>query len=90
VDQILKTVFNQGTVTEWYEYGGRPYFFRITFEEDVTGTQWNRVLEAVYAMKNVRSWLDSPGFLKARQQKQQLWHGIATTQHVTTKIKMKK
>jgi phage tail P2-like protein len=88
VDQILKTVFKQGTVTEWYEYGGLPFFFRIVFEDDVSGTQWNQVLEAVYAMKNVRSWLD--GFLKARQQKQQLYHGIAVTQQVTTTIRMKK
>jgi phage tail P2-like protein len=88
VDQILQTVFKQGTVTEWFEYGGRPYFFRIVFEDDVTGAQWNSILEAVYAMKNVRSWLDTPGFVKTRQQKQQLWQGIVVCQYVTTTIKM--
>ena len=86
VDQMLKVVFEQGRVTEWYEYGGRPYYFRINFEGDVTSTQWDRILEAVYAVKNVRSWLDQFG--TSRQQQQNLWHGIATTQHIVTRIKM--
>jgi phage tail P2-like protein len=86
VDQMLKIVFGQGRVTEWYEYGGLPYFFRIVFEGAISGTQWNQILTAIYAVKNVRSWLDA--FIQARQQKQQLYHGIAITQFVTTKIKM--
>lgn len=90
VDQMLRVVFAQGRVTEWYEYGGRPYYFRIAFEGDITGAQFNRVLEAVYAVKNVRSWLDTPAFITTRRQQQTLWHGIATTQHITTKIKLAK
>jgi phage tail P2-like protein len=86
VDQILKTVFKQGTVSEWFEYSGRPYFFRILFEDDISGTQWNTVLDAVYAMKNVRSWLDA--FLKVRKQVQQLWHSQVLIQAVTTKIRL--
>lgn len=88
VNEMLKVLFNQGRVTEWYQYGGRPYFFRIGFEGDVTGVQFDRILEAVYAVKNVRSWLDTPAFITAKQSTQNLWHGIATTQHVTTKIRM--
>lgn len=86
VDQMLKLVFEQGRVTEWYEYGGRPYYFRILFEGDVTGAQWDRILEAVYAVKNVRSWLDS--FVTSKLWRQQLYHAIATTQKIDTKIKL--
>ena len=88
VKEMLKVLFNQGRVTEWYQYGGRHYFFRIGFEGDVTGVQFDRILEAVYAVKNVRSWLDTPAFITTRQQQQTLWHGIVVSQHVTTKIKL--
>ena len=88
VNEMLRVLFSQGRITEWYQYGGQPYYFRIAFEGDVTGVQFDRILEAIYAVKNVRSWLDEPAFITAQQSKQQLWHGIATTQHVTTRIKM--
>ena len=75
VDQMLKIVFGQGRVTEWYEYGGEPYFFRILFEgRDQRQRSGIESKEAVYAVKNVRSWLDE--FIQARQQRQQLWQGI--------------
>jgi phage tail P2-like protein len=84
VDQMLRVVFERGRVTEWYEYGGAPYFFRILFEGTVTPEEWAQVKKAVYAVKNVRSWLDEP--LEARIYKQQLYHAIITTQKITTTI----
>jgi phage tail P2-like protein len=86
VNEMLKIVFGQGRVTEWYEYGGEPFFFRILFEGAISSTQWDQILTAIYAVKNVRSWLDE--FIQARQQRQQLWQGIVVSQHVTTRIKM--
>jgi phage tail P2-like protein len=89
VDQMLRTIFQQGRVMEWYEYAGRPYYFRIMVEEDITDAdQLGRVLDAVYAVKNVRSWLDTPAFLRVRLYKQTLYHWINTRQHMTTKIAM--
>lgn len=88
VNEMLKVLFSQGRVTEWYQYGGRPYYFRIAFEGDVTGVQFDRILEAVYAVKNVRSWLDTPAFITTRQQKQTLYHAAVVTQHITTRIKL--
>jgi phage tail P2-like protein len=88
VDQMLKVLFSQGRVTEWYEYGGQPYYFRIAFEGDITGAQFDRILEAVYAVKNVRSWLDTPAFITTRQQQQILYHSAVVTQHITTKVKL--
>jgi phage tail P2-like protein len=86
VDQMLRVVFERGHVTEWYEYGGRPYYFRINFEGEISPEEWAKVKEAVYAVKNVRSWLDEP--IEAIVFKQQLWHAIITMQKITTKIEM--
>jgi phage tail P2-like protein len=87
VNEMLKTVFSQGRVTEWYEYGGQPYFFRIVTEDEIVDpVKLGNVIDAVYAVKNVRSWLD--GFIRSRRQQQTLWHGIVVTQHITTKVKL--
>lgn len=48
-------------IAEWFEYGGEPYFFRVTL--DVSGTPVDaRALEnavkVIFAHKNVRSWLE--------------------------------
>ena len=84
VDQMLKVVFEQGHVTEWYEYGGRPYYFRINFEGEIDPDKWEQVKKAVYAVKNVRSWLDEP--IEAMLWHQDLNHAIVTLQKITTKI----
>lgn len=89
VDQMLATIFKQGVVTEWYEYGGQPYYFRVAFNEDITDpTAINRAIEAIYAVKNVRSWLDEPAFLRTRQQKQTLYHTVVINQKILTRIRM--
>jgi P2-related tail formation protein len=89
VDRMLQVVFQQGRVTEWYEYGGRPYYFRIMVEDDITDPdQLATVLDAIYAVKNVRSWLDTPAFLRLRLYNQTLYHAINTRQHITTKVRM--
>ena len=48
-------------LTEWFNYGGRPYFFRVAL--DVTGAPFDATSAAsafrlVDEYKNVRSWLD--------------------------------
>ncbi|CAJ1003869.1 phage tail protein I [Brevibacillus aydinogluensis] len=30
VEQVVSTVFVDGKVTEWFEYGGEPYHFKVT------------------------------------------------------------
>src|SRR6267142_202305 len=86
VNEMLKTVFQQGRVTEWYEYGGQEFKFRIVTEDDIVDPdKLFRVIEAIYAVKNVRSWLDD--FIRVRRQQQTLYHWIVVTQQVTTKVK---
>jgi phage tail P2-like protein len=92
VNQVLKTVFKQGVVTEWYEYGGRPYFFKITTYDDIVDpVKQQQVIDAVYALKNERSWLDpAGGFIRYRQQQQTLYATAVATQQISTRIRMSK
>jgi phage tail P2-like protein len=89
VDQMMKTVFKQGVVTEWFSYGGTPYHFRITTEDDIVDPDLlNTFIDAIYAVKNLRSWLDDPGLIRARRQQQTLYHTIVMNQRITHKIAM--
>lgn len=48
-------------ITEWFQYNGRPYFFRVHF--DVSEHEWveldaRNAFRLIFEYKNVRSWLD--------------------------------
>lgn len=69
VEQMVRTVFAQGFVTEWFDYGGNPFFFKIVLREQIqTQQQLARLVAAVYALKNVRSWLDKEGGIEVTQE----------------------
>lgn len=48
-------------VPEWFQYGGRPYFFKVRFAVPPAGlseTRLRKVYQLIGEKKNVRSWLD--------------------------------
>lgn len=60
IEQLCRTVMDDVEIQEWYEYGGEPYYFKITakglrFEDQDAGKFW-RMIDAT---KNARSWLDA-------------------------------
>lgn len=59
VEQIANTVFAEAVVSEWFEYGGEPYHFKIlTKGYTETPDGWQTFLRMLDAAKNVRSVLD--------------------------------
>ena len=79
MEAVIRTAFNTGRVTEWFEYGGDPYHFKV----DIIGAPLldakdiERVLQAIYTTKNTRSWLDEMGFIRVIEQKR--YRGCAMT-----------
>lgn len=63
LNEYLETLYQGGTVEEWHQYQGKPYFFRayVTVgEEDYIGAgEGKEIRERIGAYKNVRSWLDA-------------------------------
>ncbi len=48
-------------VSEWFDYGGDPYFFRVDVELSTRGlsdTEFTDIVAAIDGAKNVRSWLE--------------------------------
>ncbi|AIQ20721.1 tail protein [Paenibacillus sp. FSL H7-0357] len=60
VESLIKILFGEGSVEEWWEYGGDPYHFRVvTNNADVTTTRAQEFIEAVNAIKRLSTVLDS-------------------------------
>lgn len=61
VRNALETVLERSVnVREWFEYEGKPYFFRVRFgvEGGLDETTLHEVFRLIYENKNVRSWLE--------------------------------
>lgn len=59
VEGIANAAFRDAQVTEWFDYGGRPYHFYITthgFKSTPDG--FATFLRMLWLSKNVRSWCD--------------------------------
>lgn len=64
VKTAIATVFEQANLSEWFDYGGEPYHFKVDKitaalrgNKDIT-----RLVELINQSKNVRSWLDEVSF----------------------------
>lgn len=64
VEEMVQTVFESAKVEEWFEYGGKPYFFRVTLiTAPLTDKAvLDRLVDAINKTKNVRSWLEYVSF----------------------------
>lgn len=60
VEQLITTVFGDGQVQEWFEYGGNPGTFRvISSNSAITNEDAQKFLDALDSVKNARSHLDA-------------------------------
>ena len=87
VEKMTQTVFKGGVITEWFEYGGKPYHFRIDVLNAPNMTEENRgrLLAVVNASKNTRSWLDELRF--QRETRNIVYFGEAASIHTTYEIR---
>lgn len=66
VELALRMIYYTGEVTEWFEYGGEPYYFRVSGirPDNVRSEELSNVLRLIYMMKNERSWLENIDFVR--------------------------
>ncbi len=59
VQELIETVFGDGEVVEWFEYDGKPFFFKVVSSNaQITSTKVNEFTRALESVKNVRSHLE--------------------------------
>ena len=89
VEKIVTIVFADAEVEEWFEYDGVPYAFKVGTEiTDVTGDEMKKLVDAIFSVKNTRSWLEGINVLwRARAKKWFVGMGVAQRTEVRTAMK---
>jgi len=60
VEQALSTIFDDSWVSEWFNYGGDPYMFKVvTTDRVISQISIDNLKKAINSVKNTRSWLES-------------------------------
>lgn len=64
VEDVVATVFGTNAeVQEWFDYGGKPYYFKVVAENvDITKANIAQMKKAISTVKNLRSWLEKIDF----------------------------
>ncbi|MBP2654262.1 MAG: phage tail protein [Firmicutes bacterium] len=59
VQEYVTTVLSDGVVSEWFDYNGEPYYFKVSTDEVLSSsTVYDKLVEIINAVKNARSWLE--------------------------------
>ena len=64
----ISAIYPDTQVSEWWEYGGKPYHFKLLIDatyEDVDPVRHQRVIDRVAFYKNLRSVLDEVEYYDA-------------------------
>jgi len=71
--EIVNKVYGDVDITEWFEFDGSPYTFRVKLHQILDG--WREVedfIKLLIWVKNTRSWMDR--FTMADSWEKHLWH----------------
>jgi phage tail P2-like protein len=86
VEDMVRTIFTEGYIVEWFQYGGNPFFFKIVLKQQITTKEQLRaLLESVIAVKNVRSWIEAIEITQGTIP-QQLYMIVVTGVNITVRI----
>lgn len=60
VEDLCSKIFGDAHVLEWYEYNGRPYFFKVTCNNtQITDKDVDVFKKAINSIKRLSAWLDN-------------------------------
>lgn len=74
VEDYIRTIFGGGDVTEWYEYGGSPYTFKIDAEDTGSPMSIGRIIETIFKIKRpdttFETYIGEPTTIRIRTQEE--------------------
>lgn len=59
VEELIQAVFGEGEVKEWFEYDGKPYYFKVVTSAILTPDISDFFIKMIQRVKNTRSHLDA-------------------------------
>lgn len=81
VEELVATVFGEGKVKEWFEYGGVPYRFKIVTNALLTENMNAFFSEMIEVVKNMRSHIEAIEIHRTIQQDLYIGIGQCTPQY---------
>ncbi len=83
VEELISTIFGEGSVSEWFDYNDDPYFFKILTNAQMTPElfdQFNMIIEKV---KNIRSHLRNVEVHRTVEHPEYFRSGINAVHHIS-------
>ena len=90
IKEVLNTLDVIGDVSEWYEYDGEPYYFKIIleiFNRPVSPQTETDLRDLINEYKNERSWLESIQMNLGTQATQKTFIGCLFNESLTVDAK---
>jgi phage tail P2-like protein len=78
VERVVSIYLGDGIVSEWFEYGGKPYSFKISTNAKMTAEIEARFIAMIKVTKNTRSHIDTIDFQRSSENQLYLC-GIVTS-----------
>lgn len=72
-------------ISEWFEYNGEPFFFRVfvDLQDSYTNELEKRIINIINAHKNVRSWLEKLSFYLLQEPQYLIANYILTSEEIS-------
>lgn len=67
VEELIAMVLGHGELQEWFQYGGKPYTFRVVTKDDADYKDIEYFEKLVKKVKNIRSHLEELMFLREQE-----------------------
>lgn len=90
IEEIFKTLNIVGSVTEWFNYGGKPYYFKVIlqiFNRSINEETEKKLRDLIAEYKNERSWLEEIQFHLSTQAKLHAYCACVGNETITVNSK---
>ena len=79
-ETALRSIYPASQVKEWFEYGGKPYHFKVMIWDNANDKEkCKSVIQKINYYKNVRSILEEAAYIVTVQSKARVYCGAVTT-----------
>ncbi|HIZ28889.1 MAG TPA: phage tail protein I [Candidatus Adamsella sp.] len=90
LEEIFKTLNIVGSVEEWFNYGGKPYYFKVIlqiFNRSINEETEQKLRDLINEYKNERSWLEEIQFHLTTNAKMHAYSACLTEEIITVNSK---
>lgn len=93
VQSVLQDIYKTANVREWFEYGGKPYTFRLDVQVQENGISEDQILQIIKNMmfyKNLRSHCEAMTFDVKTEVKPKVFAILKVAQDLKVKVELER